>query len=266
MLIVPAWYGLGTSEMVRAEEAAAQGYVAMGIDFYGKGIRATSPGEAGALKGAVDADVDLINTLVRGAYEQLLPGGALEMAGGPMIDTENVFMIGYCAGGFYTMEYARSGAMLKGVAIFHSSFANSTAYPDMSHLGVQVHHAQLDFAEDDFSLIELEHKLDAAKTMTWETIKYSGMEHGFTDINGGAYNERAGTQAHASMFSFFKGLMPEFAVPTCEPGWYKNGDPSKNCAWVAEYAEKRCDAKGWDKSLAMDSCPCTCMEMRRNKK
>lgn len=47
--------------------------------------------------------------------------------------------------------------------------------------------------------------------------------------------------------------------PTCEDStsWYKTGDPSKDCAWVAEHAP-RCDAKGFDRSFASYACPVAC--------
>mmetsp|Transcript_8295 Transcript_8295/g.25709 ORF Transcript_8295/g.25709 Transcript_8295/m.25709 type:complete len:334 (+) Transcript_8295:93-1094(+) len=43
--------------------------------------------------------------------------------------------------------------------------------------------------------------------------------------------------------------------------WYKNGEPSKDCSWVANFASARCDAKGWDGSLASDSCLRACEEV-----
>ncbi|KAJ1454764.1 heme peroxidase [Pelagophyceae sp. CCMP2097] len=40
--------------------------------------------------------------------------------------------------------------------------------------------------------------------------------------------------------------------------WYKKGDPSKDCAWVKEYAVKRCLVKGFDNSDASEHCLCAC--------
>ena len=39
--------------------------------------------------------------------------------------------------------------------------------------------------------------------------------------------------------------------------WHKNGDESKDCAWVAEWSP-RCQVKGADKSLASEHCTCAC--------
>ena len=51
------------------------------------------------------------------------------------------------------------------------------------------------------------------------------------------------------MYSFFKAKMPPKA-DGCEDSatWHKNGDESKDCAWVAEWSP-RCSVKGADKSL-----------------
>ena len=45
--------------------------------------------------------------------------------------------------------------------------------------------------------------------------------------------------------------------------WFKKGEPSRDCAWVAAFTRgdtvrPRCDAKGWDNSFAYDACPTTC--------
>ena len=45
---------------------------------------------------------------------------------------------------------------------------------------------------------------------------------------------------------------PRGASPV--PGWYKKGEPTKDCAWVAKHLP-RCDAKGEDGTFAYDSCP-----------
>ena len=92
----------------------------------------------------------------------------------------------------------------------------------------------------------------------WETLKYGGTSHGFADPTNSIYDERAANQAHATMYSFFKAKMPPKA-DACEDSttWHKNGDASKDCAWVAEWSP-RCSVKGADKSLASEHCTCAC--------
>ena len=78
------------------------------------------------------------------------------------------------------------------------------------------------------------------------------------DPTNSIYDERAANQAHATMYSFFKAKMPPKA-DACEDSttWHKNGDESKDCAWVAEWSP-RCSVKGADKSLASEHCTCAC--------
>ena len=92
----------------------------------------------------------------------------------------------------------------------------------------------------------------------WETLKYGGTSHGFADPTNSIYDERAANQAHATMYSFFKAKMPPKS-DACEDSttWHKNGDETKDCAWVAEWSP-RCQVKGADKSLASEHCTCAC--------
>ena len=50
----------------------------------------------------------------------------------------------------------------------------------------------------------------------------------------------------------------DFEASLDSSSWYKNGDPSKNCAWVATFVPKRCCVKGFDKSRARDACRAAC--------
>ena len=121
----------------------------------------------------------------------------------------------------------------------------------------QYHHAELDRVGDD-GLLALEKNLAGAGVQVWETLKYGGTSHGFADPTNSIYDERAANQAHATMYSFFKAKMPPKA-DGCEDSttWHKNGDESKDCAWVAEWSP-RCSVKGADKSLASEHCTCAC--------
>ena len=110
----------------------------------------------------------------------------------------------------------------------------------------------------DDGLLALEKNLAGAGVQVWETLKYGGTSHGFADPTNSIYDERAANQAHATMYSFFKAKMPPKA-DECEDSttWHKNGDESKDCAWVAEWSP-RCQVKGADKSLAAEHCTCAC--------
>ena len=123
-------------------------------------------------------------------------------------------------------------------------------------LGI-IFQAEFDRVGDD-GLLALERNLAGAGVQVWETLKYGGTSHGFADPTNSIYDERAANQAHATMYSFFKAKMPPKA-DGCEDSttWHKNGDESKDCAWVAEWSP-RCSVKGADKSLASEHCTCAC--------
>ena len=115
----------------------------------------------------------------------------------------------------------------------------------------------------DDGLLALEKNLAGAGVQVWETLKYGGTSHGFTDPTNSISDARAADQAHATMYSFFKAKMPPKPDvdddDSCEDSetWHKNGDPAKDGAWVSEWAP-RCNVKGADKSLASEHCTCAC--------
>ena len=50
------------------------------------------------------------------------------------------------------------------------------------------------------------------------------------------------------------------SAAACEDSesWHKKATPSKDCAWVASYAEQRCSVVGDDESLGSEGCPAAC--------
>ena len=53
---------------------------------------------------------------------------------------------------------------------------------------------------------------------------------------------------------------PAACGTTCgdSSSWYKRGDPTKTCQWVASWPDARCLVKGEDKVLAADACVDSC--------
>jgi len=88
--------------------------------------------------------------------------------------------------------------------------------------------------------------------------------------NGGEDDDCCSTLASMSCETGFVAVPGELCAGNdyfqtcCYPGcsdsesWYKNGEPSKDCAWVSAFAESRCNAKGQDRSFASYSCPGAC--------
>lgn len=257
LMIVHQWYGLGENEMFRAEQAAEHGYAAFAVDMYGFGLRATNNGEAAALSGGVVGDPELLAMRASAGLAQLQPGGAIyDML---PINQSALVANGYCFGGYVCLAFAgiEEGSALAGTAVFHPTFPNLTDFAN-SEVAVQFHHGQLDFSGDD-ALYTAQNQLTAAGVTVWETAYYAGAAHGFSDILSNAFLERVAVQSHESMFSFYDGILQ---LPECLDSveWFKNGETSKDCAWVAAHPP-RCEVIGFPsgiRTMAMEACPVAC--------
>ena len=65
VIVVHQWMGLTDYEKGRARQLAELGYVAFAVDMYGKGVRATSAQQAGALATIYRNDRALMRKIVR---------------------------------------------------------------------------------------------------------------------------------------------------------------------------------------------------------
>jgi len=195
---------------MRAEEAAKHGYVAFALDMYGKGKRATDRAGAMQLIGELNANgPEVVKMRAEAGLDQLRAGGVVsEMA---VVDESLIYSTGYCAGAIWATEMARSDWGVKGVSVFHANYANLTAFTTkMADVWMQYHHASYDRVGDE-GLLELETYLEGADVKVWETVKYGGTYHGFSDPTNSIFDDRAAAQSHASMFAFFKASMPKRA-------------------------------------------------------
>jgi dienelactone hydrolase len=118
VIIVHDWMGLGNFAKGKAEELAAQGYIAFAADIYGKGIRPADAAEAGKLAGSYKENRPLLQSRIRAAYDALLAR--------PQTSAEKTVVTGYCFGGTTALELARTGVKLAGAASFHGGLTNPT--------------------------------------------------------------------------------------------------------------------------------------------
>ncbi|KAJ8612215.1 hypothetical protein CTAYLR_002908 [Chrysophaeum taylorii] len=75
-----------------------------------------------------------------------------------------------------------------------------------------------------------------------------------------ADNEASNGVVHIIDAVLFPDDVEEPDVVDCvdSSSWFKNGEPSKDCAWVAEFVPTRCAVKGEDQILADYACPASC--------
>jgi dienelactone hydrolase len=202
IMVVHQWMGLGDYEKKRAEMLAGLGYVAFCADIYGKGVRASEPGEAAKLAGKYKSDVPLLRARVKTALEAAKRH--------PKADPANSAAIGYCFGGTTVLELARAGADTKGVVSFHGGLGTpAPATAGTVKAKVLVLHGADDPFVPPAEVAAFEKEMrDAAAD--WQLVSYGGAVHSFTDwkatnlnLQGAAYHEKADQRSWAAMEAFF---------------------------------------------------------------
>jgi dienelactone hydrolase len=206
VVIMPDWMGVSDNMKNHAEKLAAQGYVVVTADVYGKDIRPTTPEEARTQSGKYYSDRQLYRARAKAALDLL--------AQRPDVDPSRLGVMGYCFGGAGALELARTGAPVKAVVTFHGSLPTST--PDESK-NIKGSVLVLHGADDPYV------KQDAVKAFMDEMKAagvdcqvhyYSGAVHSFTDrkagndnSKGAAYNEKADLRSWEAMSDFFKEML-----------------------------------------------------------
>lgn len=223
VIIAHQWMGLTDYEKSRADEMAANGYVAFAIDVYGKGNRCTEPSCATQMMNNAKANVPKLRSVINAGVKELIARA---------VNTSALVAMGYCFGGSLVLELARhpnSGASA-GVTFL----AVSTLHGVLSPLGgepaaegtmvthVQAHHAAKDYS-GDAGLLGLEAELKSATkdtTTRWQTTKYGKCEHGWSQPGTPVYRPADAMRAHLQTFAFFDearrgGAVPNPFAPMC---------------------------------------------------
>jgi len=202
VLIAHQWMGLTDYEKKRAKMLVDLGYTVFAADIYGKGVRASSPQEAGGLAGKYKGNRALLRDRINAALDVLRKS--------PNIDSKRIAAIGYCFGGTTVLELARSGADVAGVVSFHGGL-DSLNPSDARNIKCKV--LVLHGADDPFvpakDFAAFEEEMRGAK-VDWELVQYGNSVHGFTmweagndNSKGLAYNAKADARSWEAMKSFF---------------------------------------------------------------
>ncbi len=182
VLLLHDWDGLTDYEVKRAGMLADLGYAVFAADLFGKGVRPTEMKDKRQHTGELYKDRAKMRALIQGALDTAKAKGA---------STGNAVTMGYCFGGAAVLEYARSGADMKGFATFHGGLST----PDGQ-----------DYSKANGKLLIMHGSADANITMTdfanlasdleahgvsHEMITYSGAPHAFTVFGSNRYREDA---------------------------------------------------------------------------
>ncbi|AGL18344.1 dienelactone hydrolase family protein [Actinoplanes sp. N902-109] len=172
VLVVHDWTGLREYPKVRAQMLARLGYVAFAVDVYGAGVRPEGQEEAAAEANKYYGNVPLFRARVQAGYERLLAD--------PRIDPERVAVIGYCFGGSAALEFARTGAPLRGAVSFHGAL-NTHEPSDAGQITAPllIMTGAADPVVPDEAVVAYQDELRAAD-VDFEIISYSGAPHAFT--------------------------------------------------------------------------------------
>jgi dienelactone hydrolase len=187
-----------------AIKLAKLGYVAFAADLYGKGVRFTKEDDEGSTEQSqkLKKDHAMTHARIQAALDVLTSDSH--------VDASKLAATGYCLGGFVALDFARSGAPLKAVAIFHGSIDMATPDEDKNIKGrVLIMHGMDDRSEPIEKVYKVADELRAAKT-NFQLELYSGVLHGFTEPANKpspktktAYDARADQKSWASMQDLF---------------------------------------------------------------
>lgn len=202
VLVFPEAFGLNDHTRERAKRLAELGYVALAGDLHGGGGQLGSLDEVMAVIGPLFADPIRTRARAAGAFEALKAR--------PEVDAGRIASTGYCFGGTMSLELARSGADIRGVAGFHSGLG--TARPQDA---VNIKAKILVLIGADDPIIPPEQRAAFEQEMRngkvdWQMHLYGGVVHSFTsreaDAAGNpalAYNAEADRRSWATMIDLF---------------------------------------------------------------
>lgn len=199
IMIVHNWMGVTAETESKAIEMAKLGYVAFAGDIYGKGVRPKDTKEAGELAGKYKADLKTLRERANLAIDELKKN--------KRVDTNKIFVAGYCFGGTTAIEVARSGTELRGVITFHGGLTPSNDDKNIKAPVLVLHGAVDPFVPkadfDGFVKGMNDAKVD------YQLVSYANAVHSFTEkgagndnSKGAAYNELADKRSWIAMKDF----------------------------------------------------------------
>lgn len=180
VLLVHDWDGLTDYEVKRAGMLSELGYSVFCADLFGAGVRPTKLEDKQQCTGELYSDRPRMRALMQ---------GSLDAAKAQGLDVDNCVAMGYCFGGTAVLEFARSGADLKGWATFHGGLALPEGQDYSKAKGeILVLHGSADRHVTMEHFSKLVEDLEKAAVLN-EMITYGGAPHGWTVFGSGAYRE-----------------------------------------------------------------------------
>ncbi|XVU28925.1 dienelactone hydrolase family protein [Actinoplanes sp. CA-054009] len=173
VLVVHDWTGLREYPKARVQMLARLGYYAFAVDVYGTGRRFDNDEESQAEAGKYYTDMGLLRARVQAAYDVVTAD--------PAVDPDRIVVIGYCFGGTAALEFARTGAPLRGTVSFHGGLvAHEPADVDAITGPLLILTGGADPIVPDEAVLAFQNELRTREDLDWQVTVYSGTPHAFT--------------------------------------------------------------------------------------
>ncbi|MCQ8128912.1 dienelactone hydrolase family protein [Methylomonas rivi] len=201
VLIHHAWAGRDALVADKAKKLAALGYLAFATDMYGKGVIGRSPEENGRLMQPFMQD--------RGKLQRRLHAALATVKLLPWADNARIAAMGFCFGGLCALDFARTGADLRGAVSFHGLLVPPGNIPNPQiKAKVLVLHGHDDPMAPPEQVLALQTELTRAGA-DWQMHIYGGTMHAFTNpvandpAFGTVYQAAADKRSWRAMQNFF---------------------------------------------------------------
>lgn len=174
------WKGVCPETIAQARMIAGDKYFVFMADMWGAGFgaRQKTMEELFKVSRALRADYKFTIDNNKKAMEILIDEGNKRGA-----DTSKIGLVGYCAGGGFALEYARTGAKVDATVVFHVTNPNplDASRPSNIKGSVLLLHGSVDPVTPLSSIRAIEAEMDSTK-VPWQTVIWSGACHSFTDV------------------------------------------------------------------------------------
>ena len=202
VLLIHDWDGLTDYEVKRSEMLVRLGYTVFAADLFGVGVRPTRVEDKRRYTGELYQDRAKMRALI---------GGALKKAESLGADTGRAVVMGYCFGGAAVLEYARSGADMKGFVTFHGGLNTPEGQSYAKTRGkLLILHGSADTVATMDDFVRLAKELEQAG-VPHEMILYGGAPHAFTVFGSDRYRKDADRKSWRRF--------TEFLADTFTPGF-----------------------------------------------
>jgi len=182
IVLIHDWDGLTDYELKRARMLAELGYAVFAADLCGAGVRPTAVEDRRQHTGELYKDREKMRVLLRAAVKTAGENGGR---------VDNAVMMGYCFGGAAVLEFARSGADLKGFVTFHGGLGTPEGQDYSKARGkLLILHGTADEAITMKDFAQLAIMLEKEE-VAHEMITYGGAPHAFTVYGADRYREDA---------------------------------------------------------------------------